>query len=214
MTAFQPLEPPFVFGVDLDGVVADFIGGLRPIAAEWLGKDPEDLTPEPSYGFPEWGLDGEEYERLHRFAVVERDLFANLQPLSGGPPALRRLSNEGVRTRTITHRLYIKHFHETAILQTVRWLDHQGIPYWDLCFMRDKRAVGAELYVEDSPSNIEALKESGAEVIIFDNSTNRQIDGLRAHSWEEVEKIVMERLQERYRTVEPDEGIQYPTSIH
>ena len=26
----------FVFGVDLDGVVANFIEGLRPIAAEWL----------------------------------------------------------------------------------------------------------------------------------------------------------------------------------
>jgi hypothetical protein len=27
----------FVLGVDLDGVVCDFYGGLRPIAAEWLG---------------------------------------------------------------------------------------------------------------------------------------------------------------------------------
>ena len=32
-------ERSFVFGVDLDGVVADFYGGLRPIAAEWLGVD-------------------------------------------------------------------------------------------------------------------------------------------------------------------------------
>ena len=29
----------FVFGVDLDGVCADFYHGLRPIAAEWLGVD-------------------------------------------------------------------------------------------------------------------------------------------------------------------------------
>ena len=29
-------ELRFVLGVDLDGVCADFIGGLRPIAAEWL----------------------------------------------------------------------------------------------------------------------------------------------------------------------------------
>jgi len=31
------MKKQFVLGVDLDGVVADFIGGLRPIAAEWLG---------------------------------------------------------------------------------------------------------------------------------------------------------------------------------
>ena len=29
-----------------------------------------------------------------------------------------------------------------AVEQTVAWLDHHGIPYWDLCFMKDKAAVG------------------------------------------------------------------------
>ena len=38
--------PPFVLGVDLDGTCADFYGGLRPIAAEWLGVDPEMLRAE------------------------------------------------------------------------------------------------------------------------------------------------------------------------
>ena len=47
----------FVLGVDLDGVVADFEAGLRPVAAEWLGVEPEDLARELSYGFPEWNLD-------------------------------------------------------------------------------------------------------------------------------------------------------------
>ncbi len=28
----------FIFGVDLDGVCADFYEGIRPMAAEWLGK--------------------------------------------------------------------------------------------------------------------------------------------------------------------------------
>jgi hypothetical protein len=30
-------EKQFVFGVDLDGTVADYYAGLRPIAAGWLG---------------------------------------------------------------------------------------------------------------------------------------------------------------------------------
>lgn len=47
----------FVFGVDLDGTVADFYGGLRPIAAEWLGRAVDDLTLEVSWGLPEWGID-------------------------------------------------------------------------------------------------------------------------------------------------------------
>ena len=40
----------FVLGVDLDGVVADFYAGLRPIAAEWLGVAADTLPLEVSYG--------------------------------------------------------------------------------------------------------------------------------------------------------------------
>ena len=37
-------ERPFFLGVDLDGTCADYYGGLRPIAAEWLGVDVARLT--------------------------------------------------------------------------------------------------------------------------------------------------------------------------
>lgn len=46
-------QKPFVLGVDLDGTCADFYEGLRPIAAEWLGVDPESLTREVSWNLPE-----------------------------------------------------------------------------------------------------------------------------------------------------------------
>ncbi len=185
----------FVFGVDLDGVVADFIAGLRPIAAEWLGIAVEALPLEVSYGFPEWQLDGYGgYEALHRFAVKERDLFQRLPPISGAAAALRRLSARDVRIRIITHRLYIKWFHQEAVQQTVDWLEYHGIPYWDLCFMRDKAAVGADLYVEDSPDNIRALRASGHEVLVLRNSTNRDLPGPGAEDWSEVERFVDARI--------------------
>ena len=47
----------FIFGVDLDGVCADFYAGIRPIAAEWLGVDEGSLATEVSYGLPEWRID-------------------------------------------------------------------------------------------------------------------------------------------------------------
>ena len=99
----------FVFGVDLDGVVADFYGGLRPIAAEWLGVIIDTLPQRVSWGLTEWGVDEAPggYERLHRFAVTQRELFSRVPPMPGAPQALRRLSIEGVRIRIITHRLFI-----------------------------------------------------------------------------------------------------------
>jgi len=189
----------FVLGVDLDGVCADFYGGLRPIAAEWLEVDPASLPEEVSWGLEEWGVPQAPggYEDLHRFAVTQHDLFARLCPLPGCPLALRRLSKAGIRIRIITHRLVIKYFHNRAVEQTVAWLDRHGIPYWDLCFLRDKDAVGADLYLEDSPANVQALRQRGCEVIVFSNSTNRDCAPPVARTWEEAYAQVLARVQAR-----------------
>ncbi len=186
-------ERAFVFGVDLDGVVADFYGGLRPIAAEWLGVDVETLPTHVSWGLAEWGVADAPggYEALHKFAVMQRELFLKLLPMAGAPQALRRLSKEGVRIRIITHRLFIKYFHQIAVSQTIQWLDRHDIPYWDLCFMKEKSAVGADLYIEDSPANVERLRGEGAKTLVFSNSTNEQLPGPRASSWDEVLELVL-----------------------
>jgi len=189
-------ENRFVLGVDLDGVCADFIGALRPIAAEWVGVRIDELPEKVTYGLPEWKLErAGKYEDLHRFAVIQRDLFRNLNPIEAAPAVLRRLSARNIRIRLITHRLYIKYFHQEAITQTTEWLEHHGIPYWDLCFMRDKAAVGADLYIEDSPDHVQRLREDGHKTIVFTNSTNDGLAGPRADSWLEVEGLVLEELQ-------------------
>ena len=186
----------FVLGVDLDGVVADFHAGLKPVAAEWLGVPVDTLTDEVRYGFPEWDLDRSGgYDALHRFAVKERGLFAALSPIRGAPAALRRLSTRGVRIRIVTHRLYIPWFHREAIEQTTAWLEHHGVPYWDLCFMRDKAAVGANLYLEDSPGNIEALRADGHQTIAFRNSTNRHLPPPCAEDWQEMEALIVREIE-------------------
>lgn len=186
--------PQFVLGVDLDGVVADFYGGLKPIAAEWTGRPVEELPDEVSYGLTEWGIvDEVDYERVHRFAVVDRGLFASLNPIPEAAATLRRLSRDGIRIRIITHRLYIKHTHETTIHQTVAWLDYHGVPYWDICFMDAKGAVGANLYIDDSPDVIEDLRSGGHDAIVFTGPTNKAVAGPRADSWNQLEQLIRER---------------------
>lgn len=190
----------FVFGVDLDGVVADFIGGLKPIAAEWRGVAEGDLTDQVSYGFKEWKLGGMRgYEDLHRYAVKERRLFETLPVMDGAAASLRRLSRKGIRIRIITHRLYIPWFHRQAVVQTVEWLEKNGIPYWDLCFMKAKSSVDADIYVEDSPGNIKILRADKKKVIVMRNSTNRTIGGLVAEHWNQVEKLVLQEWKKRTR---------------
>lgn len=195
----MPESKNFILGLDLDGVVADFYATIRPLAAEWLGRDLTDLTESPTYGLHEWGFNGPgaTYEDFHRWAVTERRLFISLAPFPGAGPALRRLSGDKVRIRIITNRLYVSHFHAPAVKQTIEWLDVHGIPYWDLCLMPDKTAVQADVYLEDAPKNIEQLRDAGCDVIIFENSTNLLVPGKRAHDWNEAEGLIRRRLGTR-----------------
>ena len=190
-------ESSFIFGVDLDGVVGDFYGAMRKIAAVWLEKPLESLTGNVSFGLDEWGINEYGgYDRLHRFAVTQRNLFRDMEPIKDAPAVLRKLSSRGIRIRIITHRLFLKYSHRTTITQTVDWLDSWDIPYWDLCFMADKGAVGAHVYIDDSPGNIKRLRNQGCYTIVFSNSTNREISGPRADNWQEVERLVMEAREE------------------
>jgi 5'(3')-deoxyribonucleotidase len=190
-------ESSFILGVDLDGVVGDFYGAMRRIAAEWLNRPLEELTREVNYGLEEWNI-GEfgGYDRLHRFAVTQRNIFRDMEPIVNAPAVLRKLSGRGIRIRIITHRLFLKYSHRTTITQTVDWLDNYDIPYWDICFMADKGAVGAHVYIDDAPDNVKKLRDQGCRTIVFTNSTNRGLPGPRANSWFEAEKMVLEAREE------------------
>ena len=190
-------ESSFILGVDLDGVVGDFYGAMREIAAEWLNKPLGSLTTDVSFGLNEWGLDEYGgYDRLHRYAITQRNLFRDMKPIKDAPAVLRKLSNKDIRIRIITHRLFLKYYHKTTITQTVDWLDSLDIPYWDLCFMADKGAVGAHVYIDDSTTNVIRLRNHGCNTIVFSNSTNKELPGPRANNWQEVEQLVVEAYKE------------------
>ena len=72
---------------------------------------------------------------------------------------------------------------------------------WDLCFMREKDDVNADLYVEDAPHNVLRLQEAGADVVVFANSTNVALEHTsnRVATWDEAEATIRDRY---YRWLE------------
>lgn len=184
----------FVFGVDLDGVVADYTAGFAEYIGALRGIDPASLPTERSYDFREWGLAPGEFEKHHSAAVSEGRFLARLPVIEGAAEALWRLSDAGVWIRVITHRLYVNWGHAEAVADTVTWLDQQSIPYRDICFLGNKPEVEAHCYVDDAPVNIAALRGSGNDVIVFDQPYNQHAADPRAFDWDDVERLVMERL--------------------
>jgi hypothetical protein len=57
--------------------------------------------------------------------------------------------------------------------------------------MQQKTAVGADLYIEDSPANIERLRAENQKTIVFTNSTNEHLAGPRANTWDDVTQMVL-----------------------
>lgn len=205
-------QPEFVLGVDLDGVCGDHTAAFREVVAAELGVDPASLGPQTSWSFTEWGIDDAEFLRLHRKAVLDHRMFRTMPVMAGVAETLWRLSDAGVWIRLITHRLYTNWGHAVAVGDTVAWLDDNGIPYRDLCFLGQKPQVEADAYVDDAPHNIESLRATGATVIVYDQPYNHDVEGPRARHWPELEQLVVALLtargqpvQEQFRGLEPPE---------
>lgn len=185
----------FILGVDLDGVCGDYTAAFRQVVAADRGIAPDELSDARGWDFAEWGVESvEEFDRLHRLAVLEHRMFRHMPAMPGVADSLWRLSDAGVWIRIITHRLCVNWGHAVAVADTVAWLDDTGIPYRDICFLGAKPEVEADCYVDDAVHNVLALREAGNHVIVFDAPYNREVEGPRARTWAEVEELVMDHV--------------------
>ena len=191
-------DATFVLGVDLDGVCADYTSAFAGVVAAAKGCTVDDLPEGRSWDFHEWGLDEVGgFEELHRSAVLDQRIFRDMPAIEGCAAALWRLSDAGVWVRIITHRLVVNWGHQIAVGDTVAWLDANGVPYRDLCFLGRKPEVEADLYIDDAPHNVAALRAAGNEVVVFDQPYNSAVDGLRARTWADIEAIVYGQMAAR-----------------
>jgi 5'(3')-deoxyribonucleotidase len=205
-------DADFVLGVDLDGVCGDHSSAFRDVVARERGLPADALPPQGSWDFAAWDLAPDEFEALHRKAVLTHRMFRSMPAFPQCAEVLWRLSDAGVWIRLITHRLYANWGHAVAVADTVAWLDAHGIPYRDLCFLGQKPQVEADAYVDDAPHNVEALRSTGSPVIVFDHPYNAELAGPRARSWLEVERLVLDLMTASGRPVQGQLPVSEPAS--
>jgi 5'-nucleotidase len=196
---------PFVFSVDLDGVVFDYESAFRQYVARLRGVDPATLPPPTTWSYIDagWGfVDENDYLDHHARAVTDTGLFITMPAFPGVSEALWKLSDAGVHIQVVTARLTKKGTHATAVADTVRALDAHAIPYRDILFTKDKHHALAGLalhspdrllHIDDSPGQLTNLAAAGVPVLIMDQPYNREIDGLRVSSWEQIVPLVLDR---------------------
>jgi 5'(3')-deoxyribonucleotidase len=208
----EPDASAFVLGVDLDGVCGDHAEAFRAVVAAERGIPIEHLPRQDTWDFTGWDLDADEFDTIHRRAVLEHRMFRTMPVIEGCADALWRLSDAGVWIRVITHRLFANWGHAVAVADTVAWLDEHGIPYRDLCFLGQKPEVEADAYIDDAAHNIESLRGAGNDVIVFDQPYNRAVDGPRASGWYDVERLVLDLVSRSGRPVQGRLPVDEPAS--
>lgn len=175
-----------VLNLDLDGVCADYMGGLRDYLVRHDRMDPSIQPSNESYALYEnegWPFSSPaEYIAVHKAAEAEH-LYAAMRPLPGVSEAMKTLAAAHVYIRVVTHRLFVSGQHRMVVADTAQWLDDNDIPYMSLCFTGLKDSVQATVHIDDSPSNIESLRAVGQHVVIFDQPYNRHLPGPRIGVW-------------------------------
>lgn len=209
---------------DLDGTLADYVGGLRRFLAAEQGLTPAEALdrypPTTNYDFGEWGIpDREAFVDLHSRAVTQGRLYLTLDALPAATRAAHAFSRAGMWNVVLTHRFHVHGTMSQTVKDTVDWLDiardpsdptaPTGIPYRDLLVTGRKSAVagGAALVFEDAPENIAALEAAGYTVITLAQPYNVGVGKVRVDGWDDAVDVASELLDVdvsvHYRAVQP-----------
>ncbi len=185
-----------ILAVDLDGVCGDYVEAIRLSFSKRNNIPLEKLSKDVQWNFEEWGITREEAVEFQKTATKEDKIFENMNMINGANEAIKKLRDSGIWIRIVTHRLLFNRPSSFILQETARWLEKNRIIYDEICFLASKEEVFADLYIDDSPSVIEALQKENRDFIIFDRKCNKDIKGPRANNWNEVFEMVTEFFNE------------------
>lgn len=185
---------PVVIGVDLDGTAGDYYTGLRNSVVRRRGISHDDLLDDAEVGYEleEWFPKPGEHAAAHHAAVSD-GMFRTMPAKEGAVDVLKRLHARGARLAVVTRR-GSANFEEHPVQSrqdTHQWIADNEFPFAEIHFgVEGKQSVPCDIYLDDSPDEIENLQTAGRPVIIFHHGYNAHLPGPRAYNWRDAEQLV------------------------
>jgi FMN phosphatase YigB (HAD superfamily) len=178
-------------GVDLDGVLYDFVESLRsyiltkptfgpPLTAEQM--------PSPTsweFYLTDWGIQTYLFLELCDKGVDAGYIFKTGEPMPGALRAMRELKAAGHGLHIITDRF----FGSLSEYNTRCWLAEHDVPFDTLTFSKDKTCVPTDMFIDDKPENVLALRAAGCHAFLLNAMGRKDQAGfepaISVHNWHE-----------------------------
>ena len=145
------------YGLDIDGVVCDFLSGARSLADK-LKIDVSDRELVLDYEFLP-----DEYEKV----LEDYPFWLNMKPIRSSWHVVNDLFSAGHDVYFITSRRK-----ESSILATTRWLNEWNFMYSDVRFTNGKGKVDLykelelDMFVDDDPQVVSDISEIGLGILM------------------------------------------------
>lgn len=172
-------------GIDVDGVLTDFIGAFRLYLIGRTERAWSDYAAPQTWDFyAEWGLTKEQWEQhMHDFTYSPE--FEAMRPQPGAVAGMRRLREMGHHLTIVTARGCDNRSSRRSQRLTCDWLAEFDVPYDDLVFTAEKEFLALDILLDDRVSHLFAAESSLITAVCFDAPYNRHWEGERVSDFAE-----------------------------
>lgn len=186
MTADQPLAGVRI-GLDLDGVCCDYVAYL----GKFLLRSGRGPLPAPvTYRLREWFDSDEDRIAAHEAAVAD-GLHRDAPPVPGAPAGVAAVRALGASVVAVTGRGSYGENRGDVERNIAVWAGLHGITFDGVHCGRPKSAAGCDVYVDDSPDDVGALRDAGCLTIVFGQPWNEDLVPPRAAGWHDLPDVLV-----------------------
>lgn len=210
----------FILGVDIDDTLTSYTERFLSIHANRYGVDPASLQRPTSYAMDCWGWPGiesaQDYLNHHNDYVRNEKLFAKSPAFPYAAQAIRNLREAGAYVKIITTRFCSPEFpdKDLVIKETAKFFGFNRFEYDEFMVSSTKDHIYADVYIDDSPKNVEKFTKMGRQVIVpnttgYTEATAEKFGVHLGNGWEHIEQLVLGMMAEREGVVPGQEAFDF-----
>ncbi len=185
MTDHSNIQPRKLrIGVDLDGVMYDFVGVFTRWVHMTTGRPLVTLPYPKVWNFPvlQWGFTDKEFNDMFIESILHGTMFRKSSPLPGSLEGMRALHEAGHEIVIVTNRKP-DGAQTTAKESTLAWLRFWDVPYDEIIFTGNKQNIVLDVAIDDYVVNYQAMDKVGTNVVLLSQPWNAHCTGRRVDSW-------------------------------